>query len=775
MFLVLCLGMQVIAADSMVFRGIDGELDVRIPRIDAGATVDGSLEEPWWDHAAMLTGFSQYLPVDGRAAEDTTQVLVWYSPTAVFFGIRAFAAPGSVNATLADRDKIDSDDFVRILIDTFDDRRQALVFGINPLGVQSDGTWSEGRQLARGEQTGPDLTRDFVFDSRGQVTDFGYVVEVRIPFKSISFQAGERQDWGINVMRKVQRSGHVNSWAPAIQANASFLGQSGRLVGMSGIDRGVVFEMMPVVTGSMSGQPEESGTGWDYDSPDTEFGFDGHVALRSNLNLDATLNPDFSQVEADVGRIMSNQRFALFFPEKRPFFLEGIEHFDTPNRLIYTRRVVDPVGGVKLAGKLGRWGMGFLSAVDNKSLSESGEDYPVFNLLRVRRDMGENSWAGFVYTDRIEGNNYNRVAVADTRLILGDLYFVQLQAGASVTRTDGVTSTGPMWEAIVSRTGRRHAFNYRVTGIDPDFQAQSGFVPRVGEFQTSLLNSLTWYGERGAPIEQYSGSIRFAGWWDYDGAREFATPTETKVFFGHAFTFRGGWTMRLTPAWETTAWDPDLYLDYAIERPTGTSVDTVAFTTPGRVNDAFCLLNRFATPEFDWFSANLAANFCPHDVGFIETTKVNLYRITAEASFRPTNQLRINARYARLVLDRDRDGTNLSTSQIPRLRIEYQLFRSMFVRLVGQYEWAKQDALRDPRTEDPILIWDDDVGDYVRTEPKTINELRIDALLSYRPTPGTVFFFGYGSTLNDSASQALRDLRRESDGFFVKLSYRFRS
>ena len=328
MILELCLGLQLFAADTLIFRGGHGELDVAIPHIDASTTVDGSLDEPAWESAAVLTGFSQYLPVDGRVAEDTTQVLVWYNPTAVFFGIRAFSEASSVNATLADRDKIESDDYVQILIDTFDDRRQALVFGVNPLGVQSDGIWSEGRQLARGEQTGPDLTRDYTYESSGRVTDYGYVVEVRVPFKSISFQAGETQDWGINVLRKVQRSGHVNTWSPSRQANASFLGQSGRLVGLTGINRGIVLEITPVVTGSMTGQPAANGAGWDYDSPDTDFGFDGHVGLRPNLNLDGTLNPDFSQVEADVGRIMSNQRFALYFPEKRPFFLEGIEHFN---------------------------------------------------------------------------------------------------------------------------------------------------------------------------------------------------------------------------------------------------------------------------------------------------------------------------------------------------------------------------------------------------------------------------------------------------------------
>ena len=171
--------------------------------------------------AAVLAGFSQFQPADGRPANDSTEVLVWYSAHAIYFGIRAFEAHGAVHATLADRDKIGQDDYVQILLDTFNDRRRAYAFTVNPFGVQSDGTFSD--------QNGTDLNPDYQYESKGRVTDFGYEVEVRIPFKSIRFQQTGSQHWGLNVLRGVQHSGHTQTWTPADRGAPSFLSQSGTL------------------------------------------------------------------------------------------------------------------------------------------------------------------------------------------------------------------------------------------------------------------------------------------------------------------------------------------------------------------------------------------------------------------------------------------------------------------------------------------------------------------------------------------------------------------
>src|SRR2546430_7688342 len=419
--LALVLVLQSFAPDSgLVYNGLAKRLDARLPRFEAEAKIDGVLDEPMWRRAAMLTHSSQYRPVDGRPAEDSTEVLVWYASDAIYFGIRAFEQHGQVvRATLADRDNIDADDRIEILLDAYLDHRRATLFAVNPLGVQEDGVWSDG--VGAGAAGGPsaggrfdatiDLNPDYVYESRGRLTDWGYEVEVRIPLKSLRYQSADPQDWGLQIVRVVQHSGYDETWTPAVRANASFLIQSGRLVGLTGLKRGVVLDLTPEFTTKVDGAPGAGG----YDYTGTpELGGNLRWGVTQNLAVTATANPDFSQVEADVGQVTVNERFALFYPEKRPFFLEGLEQFDTPNSLIYTRRIVHPVFGAKLAGKVGGTGIAYLGAVDNQDESAAGAN-PVYNLVRLRRDLGPTSTVGLAYTDWIDGDDSNRVLGADAR------------------------------------------------------------------------------------------------------------------------------------------------------------------------------------------------------------------------------------------------------------------------------------------------------------------------------------------------------------------------
>src|SRR5690349_7399235 len=407
------------------YNGREGRLDVHPPRLEAEITVDGVLDEAAWSQAALLTGFSQFSPVDGVPAADTTEVLVWYSPSAIHFGIRAFEAHGAVHATLADRDRIASDDYVQILLSTFNDSRQATVFAVNPFGIQSDGalvetgaTSGNGFNNAVVKREEPDLSPDYVFESSGRVTDYGYEIEVRIPFKSLRFQPAREQSWGINIVRLVQHSGREDSWTPAKRAQASFLGQSGRMVGLTGLKRGLVLDFTPEVTSKTTGSAQ--GTGWEYAGGTPELGGNLRWGVTNNLNLNGTANPDFSQVESDVQHFAFDPRNELFFQEKRPFFLDGIEQFSTPNDLIYTRRIVQPVFAAKLTGKAFGSDLALLSAVDDRAGSDSRAEHPVYNLLRLQRDIGAQSRLGVVYTDKVLGSDYNRVAGADTRLVFGE-------------------------------------------------------------------------------------------------------------------------------------------------------------------------------------------------------------------------------------------------------------------------------------------------------------------------------------------------------------------
>ena len=212
------------AAPAATYSGRAHAIHARAPRLESDVRIDGVLDEPVWSAAVRLTGFSEFSPKDGLPAEDSTEVLVWYSPTAIYFGIRAYephGGPAAVRATLADRDKISTDDQIQILLGTFGDGRQALVFGVNPLGAQMDGTIveqgvnrSSGFIVSSAGREAPDLSADFVYQSKGRLTDFGYEVEIRIPFKSLRFQAADVQSWRLQVVREVQHSGHEQTWTP---------------------------------------------------------------------------------------------------------------------------------------------------------------------------------------------------------------------------------------------------------------------------------------------------------------------------------------------------------------------------------------------------------------------------------------------------------------------------------------------------------------------------------------------------------------------------------
>ena len=309
-----------------------------VPRVDVDVTIDGALSEAAWQRAARLTDFHQYEPVDGRSAEERTEVLVFYSARAIHFGIIASTRnPSTIHATLSDRDNIGSDDRVTIYLDTFDDRRRAFMFGVNPLGVQEDGVRTEGAVSAGNIFGGSvDLNPDYLFDSKGQVTKDGYVVEVRIPFKSLRFPGSGPQRWGINIVRDNPSTGYRDTWTDVRRASASFLSQSGTMQGIENVERGVVTEVQPFVTATMTGANDINGR---FNRDDVEPDAGANLRLGfPEVSLDATINPDFSQVESDVGLVTVNERFALFIPEKRPFFLEEPADLHASDRRAARRR-----------------------------------------------------------------------------------------------------------------------------------------------------------------------------------------------------------------------------------------------------------------------------------------------------------------------------------------------------------------------------------------------------------------------------------------------------
>ncbi|NJD10466.1 MAG: carbohydrate binding family 9 domain-containing protein [Gemmatimonadetes bacterium] len=757
-----------------VYHGRQNQLEVRLPRLTAEIAVDGRLDEAVWAGAALLTGFSQYEPVDGLPAADSTEVLIWYSPHALHVGVRAFEAHAPVNATLADRDRIFSDDHIQLLLDPFNDRRRALLFAVNPLGVQADGYETEEQRAAQmfgaAEATARiDLSPDFQFESRGRVTESGYEVEVRIPFRSLRYPSSEPQTWGIHVLRRVQHARFVQSWTPARRGANSFLAQGGSLVGLSGMRRGLVADVNPILTSRIEGGAGAGG-GWRYRRQDPEAGVNARWGITTALTLSGTVNPDFSQVEADVSQIQFDPRQALSFPEKRPFFLEAAEQFAAPNALIYTRRIASPDAALKLAGQLGGMDVGYLAAVDAAALSRSGEEHPVYNILRLRRPLGAQNTLGLTYTDRIEGGDYNRMGALDARLALGERYVVNVLLAGSRTRRAGETVTAPFWNLAVRRAGREFGWTFTANGRDPDFLAGSGFVSRPGMAQVNFTPRMTRYGRAGGLLESWNASIALDGLWYYDrlldGERR---PDERKVHINNSLQLRGGWTAGASLLLENFLLPPELYGDYAIDL----GADTVPFVGRLSINNYDVLLT-LGTPQWQRFAGDAFILF-GRDENYSEWAPGYIVWATLEGAWRPNERLRLEGSYNETRVMRPDDGSVATLTQIPRVKAEYQLSRPIFLRLVGEYVAAKQDALHDDgRTERPILLRNQATGRYEASRLEQHNAFRWDWLFSFQPSPGTVLFAGYGSSRAEPAAPRLfgwRGREREQDGFFIKLSY----
>jgi hypothetical protein len=767
-----------IVASGPIYVGTERNLRVDIPRIESTVQVDGRLSEPVWQQAARLTGFSQYAPDDGRPAADETEILVWYSPSAIYFGVRAHAAPGSVRATLGDRDHIDNDDWVQVFLSTFNDGRQASMFGVNPLGVQMDGALVEGTGSSgggfggvAGGRAAPDLSPDFVFDSKGHLTDYGYEIEMRIPFKSLRYQSAAAQDWGVHIVRRIQSTGHEDSWAPARRSAASFLDQSGTLVGLKGLHRGVVMDLNPVVTSRVDGTPDGR-DGWSYDPHKPDVGGNVRWGLTPNLTLNATANPDFSQVEADATQFQIDPRQALFFPEKRPFFLDGIEFFQTPNSLVYSRRIVDPVAAVKLTGKVAGTTVAALTAMDDASTSLDGTSHPVFNIVRVQRDIGSASRGALLYTDRIEPGFANHVAAADAHVVWSKIYALDLQGAISRTSRDGIETSGPLWQVFLRRSGRRHSLEYALTGNDPAFRAATGFIGRSGTVDGSLQNQVALYGRPGAFVEKWTGDVQLQGTWNYRSFVDGAQALERKLHVNNNFFLHGGWHGGFSVLVERYGFDPSIYSNYAV-------LDRgVLRPFSGQTLPNLDYVLTLDTPRVHGVAANVLFIW-GRDENFFEWSSANIVYSFLTLAWRPTERVRVDFSHNLQSFERRSDNSYVGIRRVPRLKFEYQATRSIFFRYVGEYATNYQDAFRDDgRTGLPIVFVAPD-GTFTPSSAVRARSFRNDWLFSYQPTPGTVLFAGYGNTLaNPAASdkETIRTdtLRRTRDGFFLKLSYLFR-
>jgi hypothetical protein len=504
------------ARSSSIQTEPNAPLTLRVNRATSDVTIDGAIDEPAWSDALSVELNYEVRPGENIEPPVRTECLVTYDSRFVYFGFRAYDPdPSDIRARFSDRDKAWNDDWVGVVLDTFNDQRRAYELISNPLGVQIDAINDEVGQTY-------DDSWNAFWHSRGRITPQGYEVEMAIPFSQVRFQSsenGEAQTWGFDAMRSYPRSDrhHIGLFARE-RGNNSYLSQTVKLVGMEEVSPGKNLEIMPTLTASrtdsrdsLPDSPLERG---DFQS---DLGLTVRWGITPNVSLNAAVNPDFSQVEADALRLNINEQFALFFPETRPFFLENADYFNTPLGLVYTRNVADPETAMKMTGKNGRHTYGLFAAQDEitnvifpeaeGSAADSFNQESTSTVGRYRYDFGSNSTIGGTITDRNGDDYFNRVASGDTTIRFTEADRVTLSFAASKTQyndemvqSQGVRSDPFSDDAMTleyAHTVRDWWVELRRSDFGEGFRSDLGWRPRVDLVDSWVGGARIWWGEDG--------------------------------------------------------------------------------------------------------------------------------------------------------------------------------------------------------------------------------------------------------------------------------------
>jgi len=522
---------------------------VVVPRLDAPPVIDGKLDDAVWKQARVLKDFYQTEPGDNIAPSQPTEVLIGYDAKFLYVAFRAFDEPSKVRANVAKRDGIFDDDFVGLYLDTFNDQRRAFEMLFNPLGIQADAIFTEGK--------GEDFSFDLVHESKGAINGEGYVVEVAIPFKSLRYEAGKGKFWGVHFFRRIKRlNNENNSWMPRSRDIQGNLNQAGKLTGLEGISTERTLEIIPSFTVSETGRRVRTflpspfpnttaplpplGPGRMLNKPiEFDFGVTSKFGLTPTVTLDFAYNPDFAQVEADQTVVTANQRFPIFFQEKRPFFLEGKEIFDTSSQVVHTRAIFDPDYAVKLTGKRGRNTFGLILASDNgpgnftdeeretnalrvlnlrrpQGPKEEDVDYiarlnraqflesnfarfvdknAAIAVLRLKRDVGRESSVGLIATSYNFTERHNQLLGIDGRFKLNPKTITTFELIGTNSKNNfrdlasNVTSyrnrNGFAYNYQLDYTGRYFGYQFNAVGRTRDYRADVGFTRQTN---TNNLN-----------------------------------------------------------------------------------------------------------------------------------------------------------------------------------------------------------------------------------------------------------------------------------------------
>jgi hypothetical protein len=714
----------------------------RVAPLTGTIRVDGRLDESTYNAPPTFELAYETRPAENKEAPVRTEVWIAYDTSNLYAAFRAHDPnPGQIRARYSDRDNASADDFVGIVLDTFNDQRRAFEFFVNPLGVQTD--------LTHNEMTGnEDNSWDAIWDSAGRITDTGYEVELRIPFSSLRFPGGGGEmTWGIDAVRSYPRNQQYRlALNPQQRGNNCYLCQAASLAGIAGVSPARSIELNPTITASQSGVREDFPAGaLDTGDPDIEAGLTGQWGITPNFTFSGTINPDFSQVEADAAQLAVNTQFALFFPEKRPFFLEGADIFETRFNAIYSRNIAEPDWGIKLTGKSGKNALGAIVTQDRRTnfLIPAAEgsrlrfvdDKNLSTILRYRRDLygspTRTATGGFFFTGR-EGDGFHN------RMLGGDILFrwrgtnafrlellgssTQYPASVAASAQQSTSAiTGHGLRAVYQHTSRDWMYYFAYRDIGKDFRADLGFVPRADFREKSVALERAWYPATSAWKHMRLG-VETADLDDQSG-----NDLEQRAdFYAWAQGPRQSFVRADVIARE--------------QRYGGEMFDT------SRV----VLYGEFAAHPDVFLTAQATSG---NEIDFANARQGEQFRFDPGVRWNVGRHLRLNLSHAHEALDVE--GGRLFTAGLTELRATYQLNNRTFVRWIGQHlDVDREPTLYDNYEENPL-------------DPRS-RDFFNQFLFSYKLNPLTVLFLGYSDT---HIGNHQIDLTQQSRTLFLKVGY----
>jgi hypothetical protein len=782
-----------------------------LPKFDKAPVIDGKLDDDVWARAVVLKDFFQIQPGDNVSPSRPTEVLLGFDPKFLYIAFKATDEPDKIRATVAKRDNIFQDDYVGFFLDTFNDKRKAFEAFFNPLGVQGDGILTEGN--------GEDFSVDILMESKGIVHETGYTVEIAIPFKSLRFEAGQGKLWGAHFFRRIKRfENELDSWMPFSRSIDSNLSQAGHLTGLDGLAVERTLELIPSVTLSESGRFVRSFIPMAIASTDpgrivnepvkADLGLTAKFIPSSAVTVDLAINPDFAQVEADQLVVTANQRFPIFFGEKRPFFLEGIDIFRTPITAVHTRAIVDPDVAVKTTGKMGRNTFGLMVASDNGPGNLSADDRGALftcierraidprvvcnnerfvdknayiGVLRLKRDVGKENSIGMIATTYNFIEKHNQVLGVDGRFRLDKQTTANFQLLGTTSRNfffDPNTNTnryrtgnGAGYSAGYNVSGRNWGWELYGEGFTQDYRTDVGFVQRTNSnFNYGTLRYNSDPKTKNKIISYHVHTFNHVDYdwqgrmyiWESENLVELSLPRSSWLgawwepgyerLFDHEF----GATREARPCNPFSA-TANKCTFYGPSNERSSSKQHLSFYGGSNFNKQIQfnaqVTHRWGHFDLDFGNGNKYPRVSPAALALgqsapLDPGRGSLLQFNGAVTYQPTNELRtsFSLNYQRLRrYDTDRVAYALN---IMTWRSTYQFTKATFARLILDYN--------------------------------TLNSrLRAQGLLGWTPSPGTAFYAGYNDDMNyDSqhpfTGQLVPGLRRNSRTFFIKASYLIR-